>query len=160
MIAAEKQAWLCRFLKAKAEIQSVSGELKEQLGRKRELEELLSQPRHPAERRMLERQLAKEQEMIGRKAARLRELELDQQEVAAAIEGVKTPQCRMALEYHYLKDWNWERVACRLGYSYRYIYTIHKKALEEVECKSRKRRYHCRPQPKCRMHTVWEGAGQ
>ena len=151
MTVTEKQAWLWRYQRSRPRMDLIRGSLARKGDLVRELATLEAQPCHPARRRTLaaERQrLTQEMEGLNRELA---ELEEDRMEIARAIEGLEEERYRRLLAYHYLEGWPWQQVACRLEYSLRYIYKLHKLALEAIECRGRKRQYHLRATG-CRIH--------
>ena len=151
MTIVEKQAWLWRYRKARPRMDQLEGKLKRMAGMIRELEAMECQPCHPDQRRRLEAEKKKSRQELESWKKALEELELDRQEIAAAIEKLEDSRYRQLMEYHYLEGWPWAQVACRMEYSPRYIYKLHKQALESIECKGRKRSYHLRA-PECRIH--------
>lgn len=156
MTVTEKQAWLWRYQKARPRMDQLEGRLQRQAILLEEMMEAAAGPCHPSRRKRLEGEMNRiRREMAAGKEA-LAQLELDRQEIAAAIERVQDPRYRQLLAYHYLSGWPWQQVACRMEYGSRYIYKLHKQALEAIECKGRKRRYHLTA-PGCRMHCFPQG---
>lgn len=151
MTVTEKQAWLWRYQKARPRMDQIRGTLAQKGQAWEEMKRMEQQPCHPTQRRQLEQVKARTgREMEGLKRE-LASLEENRREIVLAIEKVEEERFRQLLEYHYLEGWTWQQVACRMEYSPRYIYKLHKQALEAIECKGRKRTYHLRAE-KCRMH--------
>ena len=151
MTVTEKQAWLWRYQKARPRMDQIQGKLAQKGQAWEEMKRMEQQPCHPTQRRQLEQVKAgmgREMEALKRELAGLEE---DRREIALAIEKVAEERFRQLLEYHYLEGWTWQQVACRMEYSPRYIYKLHKQALDAIECKGRKRAYHLKAE-KCRMH--------
>jgi hypothetical protein len=55
------------------------------------------------------------------------------QDVEAAIDSVDNATLRTLLQYRYICDWTWERIAVQMGYTYRNITYLHGKALVAID---------------------------
>lgn len=151
MTVTEKQAWLWRYQKARPKMDQLEARLQRLAQILGQMEELSAQPCHPSRRARLEGERRRIHREMKEGKRELAELELDRQEILHAIGAVEDPRYRQLLEYHYVAGWPWQQVACRMEYGSRYIYKLHKQALEVIECKGRKRSYHLTA-PGCRMH--------
>lgn len=55
------------------------------------------------------------------------------QEISAVIDKLSDPDQLQVLHMRYVQYKTWEQIACDMGFSYRWVCTIHGRALQQVE---------------------------
>lgn len=124
MNIAQKEAWLWRYQEAVPRLNGLEEELDEEL-------EIFKK--------------AKDKKSTWNKINRLQgeieKIKMIKKEIAFTICRVEKSRYRSLLYYRYLEGLPWRKIANRLLYSDRYIYKLHKKALEQVELYGTKRPY-------------------
>lgn len=55
------------------------------------------------------------------------------QEISAVIDKLSDPDQLQVLHMRYVQYKTWEQIACNMGFSYRWVCTIHGRALQQVE---------------------------
>jgi hypothetical protein len=53
-------------------------------------------------------------------------------EIAGVIQAVNNPECEALLEMRYLSLMSWEQIADALGYHSKYVFDVHRRALEMI----------------------------
>lgn len=70
------------------------------------------------------------QKEIDEKTAKLRVLKA---EIEGVIKAVENPKYRLILTMKYIKDYTFEKISEKLGYSYKQIGRLHKRALLQIK---------------------------
>lgn len=55
------------------------------------------------------------------------------QEIGDVLDKLTDPEQFMVLHMRYVQYKTWEQIACEMGFSYRWVCTIHGRALQEIE---------------------------
>lgn len=152
MTMAEKQLWLWRYQKARPRLNRLNEKMYELVQQKTGLQQLMAGLR-PDEAVQFEARRRRLEESIRLAAAQLMEIDRMRLEVAQTIDRLEEPRLRQVLGYHYLQGEPWQNVACRMQYSQRYIYDLHRRALEELPIPPGARKPHPYRGP-CRMYCM------
>ncbi len=63
----------------------------------------------------------------------IKSMEQARKEIEEAISKVENCTLRSILEYRYLAEMKWEKIAVTIDYDYRWVLRLHKKALKAIE---------------------------
>lgn len=55
------------------------------------------------------------------------------QEISATLDKLTDPDQLQVLHMRYVQNKTWEQIACDMGFSYRWVCTIHGRALQQIE---------------------------